>query len=61
MDAYFWMNVQVEESSLGNSGEGADDGSLESNKRLDHVVLLLADGLEAGSLARGLVFKIDTG
>ena len=42
------MNIQVEESLLGNSGEGADDGSFESNKRLDHVVLLLADGLEAG-------------
>ena len=45
---FYWMNIQVEESLLGNSGEGADDGSLESNKRLDHVVLLLADGLEAG-------------
>ena len=42
------MNIQVEESLLGNSGEGADDGSLESNKGLDHIVLLLADGLEAG-------------
>ena len=48
LDAYYWLDIQVEESLLGNSGEGADDGSLESNKGLDHVVLLLADGLEAG-------------